>query len=386
MHGKTWRRGALVALVMLTMAGTARAAGPEVGTTAGRTYGEWSAEWWQWMTSIPAAENPQNQDGAVDCTRNQTGPVWHLAGAPLGTTAERSCTVPAGKPLFFPLLNGVFVNEPGESFTVEEKREQLDGLFSDLVPGFLADLGLPGSRACALHATLDGTPIHFADPGVHVQSPPFPLSTGDGPNTLPPGVVDPQAVTHGFWVMLPGLAPGQHTLRFGGALCEFETNEIHPAVGPVDVTYQLTVQGAAAGGGHPQGPKPDNLEIVLSLYDAFAAGDTDTILDVIHPDVVWVESDGIPYGGTFLGRDAVFAGVFAKIAAEWDGFTAEVFEAFEADGGRVVTLGEDSGTFKATGKHMSAPTATVWTLDGQGRVVRFTQYIDTLAVHGATVP
>jgi uncharacterized protein len=385
MHCKTWRMGALVALVTLTISGPALAA-PEVGKTAGRTYGEWSADWWQWMASIPRAENPQDNDGAIDCTLGQQGPVWHLAGAPLGTTAERSCTVPAGTPLFFPMLNGVFINEPGEAFTVAEKRQRLDGLFSDLVPGFLADFGLPGSRACALHAMLDGVPVHFADPGAHVQSPPFPLFTGDGPSNLPPGLSDPEAVSNGFWVMLPGLAPGEHTLRFGGALCEFETNAIHPAVGPIDVTYHLTVRGAAAGGGDPQGPKPGNVEIVLSLYDAFAAGDLDTILAIIHPDVVWVESDGIPYGGTFIGRDAVFAGVFGKIAAEWDGFTAEVFEAFAADGNRVITLGEDSGTFKATGKSMSAPTASIWTLDEQGRVVRFTQYIDTLAVHGATVP
>jgi uncharacterized protein len=384
MSSKTWRTGALAALLALTIGGSTLAA-PKVGTTAGRTVGQWSADWWQWMVSIPKAENPQNDEGAVDCTRNQQGPVWHLAGAPLGVTAERSCTVPAGTPLFFPMLNGVFINEPGESFTVAEKRERLDGLFSDAEPGFLADFGLPGSRACGLHATLDGVPVHFADPHAHVQSPPFPLSTGDGPNNMPVGVVDPEAVSDGFWVMLPGLAPGEHVVRFGGALCDFESNEIHPAVGPVDVTYHLTVQGAAPGGGDPQGPPPSNLEIVLALYDAFAAGDLDTILAIIHPDVVWVESDGIPYGGTFIGRDAVFEGVFAKIAAEWDGFTAEVFEAFEADGGRVVTLGEDSGTFKATGKHMSAPTASIWTLDNEGRVVRFTQYIDTLAVHGATV-
>jgi hypothetical protein len=51
-----------------------------------------------------------------------------------------------------------------------------------------------------------------------------------------------------------------------------------------------------------------------------------------HPDVVWIESEGIPYGGTFLGCDVVFEGVFAKIAAEWDGFTATVDGMFEADG------------------------------------------------------
>jgi ketosteroid isomerase-like protein len=122
---------------------------------------------------------------------------------------------------------------------------------------------------------------------------------------------------------------------------------------------------------------------VLSLYAAFAEGDTDTILKIIHPDVVWIESEGIPYGGTFLGRDAVFEGVFAKIADEWDDFTAEVDEIFSATGRRVVTVGEDSGTYRATGRSMVAPTVSFWTLNGHCQVVRFEQSIDTLQVRSA---
>jgi ketosteroid isomerase-like protein len=122
---------------------------------------------------------------------------------------------------------------------------------------------------------------------------------------------------------------------------------------------------------------------VLSLYAAFAEGDTDTILEIIHPDVIWIESDGIPYGGTFIGRDAVFKGVFAKIADEWDDFTAKVDEIFSATGRRVVTLGKDSGTYRTTGRSMVAPTASFWTLNGHCQVVRFEQYIDTLQVRSA---
>lgn len=112
--------------------------------------------------------------------------------------------------------------------------------------------------------------------------------------------------------------------------------------------------------------KRSNLEIIQSLYVAFANGDTDTILDIIHPDVVWIESEGIPYGGTFLGRDAVFEGVFGKIAAEWDDFTATVDGMFEADGKRVVVLQRDGGTFKATGMWMEAPAISIWSLNDQG--------------------
>jgi ketosteroid isomerase-like protein len=129
-----------------------------------------------------------------------------------------------------------------------------------------------------------------------------------------------------------------------------------------------------------------NLEIIQSLYTAFANGNTDIILDIIHPDVVWIESEGIPYGGTFLGRDAVFEGVFAKIAAEWDGFTATVDGMFEADGERVVVLQRDGGTFNATGLSMEAPAISIWSLNDQGQVIQFQQVIDTQEVNSAVFP
>jgi ketosteroid isomerase-like protein len=129
-----------------------------------------------------------------------------------------------------------------------------------------------------------------------------------------------------------------------------------------------------------------NLAIIQSLYNAFANGDTDTILDIIHPDVVWIESEGIPYGGTFIGRDAVFEGVFAKIAAEWDGFTATVDGMFEADGKRVVVLQRDGGTFNATGLSMQAPAISIWSLNDQGQVIQFQQVIDTQEVNSAVFP
>lgn len=71
---------------------------------------------------------------------------------------------------------------------------------------------------------------------------------------------------------------------------------------------------------------------IFNLYTAFASGDAATIEAILHLYVVWIESTGVPYGGTFIGRDAVFEGVFANIAAEWDNFTAEVTEIFPAEG------------------------------------------------------
>ena len=125
-----------------------------------------------------------------------------------------------------------------------------------------------------------------------------------------------------------------------------------------------------------------NVDIVKRLYAAFADGDLETVSTLISPSVEWIESEGIPYGGVFQGYEAVLSGVFAKIDAEWTDFTACVDKFIDA-GDTIVTLGTDSGIHKATGKAMQAPTASVWTVK-DGKVVKFRQYIDTLAVFNAT--
>ncbi len=222
---------------------TAAAASPSSGGAKafGRTYGEWSAKWWQWLFSVPASESPFLGQGEVDCQINQHGPVVFLAGAPSGTTAVRSCTVPAGKPLFFPVLNGVYRNEPPENLTVAEKRDVLEKFFSDTHPGFPADFGFPGVRACKVTATLDGAPVNLKTPIVRVQSPPFLVDSGDDPVFPPANLIEPEAISEGFWVLLGPLSVGEHTLHFSGSFCELDNSNDHPLFAPVSVTYTLTV-------------------------------------------------------------------------------------------------------------------------------------------------
>ena len=204
------------------------------------SHGKLSAQWWQYVTSFSAADDPRAEDGAIDCVRNQNGPLIFLAGTN-GGTAMRSCTIPRNKSLFFPMANFLFDNAPGEKpASVDEKREILDGVLSDLVPGLFADFGAPGSRACGIFATLDGEPLSYSGSIVRTQSPPFSVVTG--PDGNPPDANDPEAVSDGFWALVPPLTPGEHTLRFGGRLCEFDGVADHPFVAPVDVTYHLTVE------------------------------------------------------------------------------------------------------------------------------------------------
>src|SRR5207247_2134376 len=47
----------------------------------GKTYGEWSAEHWKWLLSIPAATNPANDFTGANGAIGQSGPVWFLCGS-----------------------------------------------------------------------------------------------------------------------------------------------------------------------------------------------------------------------------------------------------------------------------------------------------------------
>ncbi len=118
-----------------------------------------------------------------------------------------------------------------------------------------------------------------------------------------------------------------------------------------------------------------NVQIVEQLYDAFARGDIGTVLGAFDPDIEWTSSEGAAYPGTFCGPDAILQNIFMRLGTEWEGFGVEVQE-FIDGGDQVVMLGRYSGTYRETGKSMSAGVAHVWTLR-DGRIVRYRQYVDS---------
>ena len=110
-------------------------------------------------------------------------------------------------------------------------------------------------------------------------------------------------------------------------------------------------------------------------------GDLDGMLAPLADDVSWTEAAGFPYAGTYLGPDAVAAGVFQRIQDEWDDYTVAIDKVI--DGGDVVVgIGTYSGTYRATGRFFAARVAHVWRLT-EHRVVAFEQFTDTELVNRA---
>jgi hypothetical protein len=200
----------------------------------GRTSAEWAAEWFQWALSIPTAIHPLFDKG--DCRVGQSGPVWFLGGSFVSNTAVRSCKIPAGKYLYFPILNG-------EDSSLEESNG--DGCSN---PTFGGDT-IVGVRKCAesyengvtLTAEIDGVPIHNIAGKYRVQSPAYGFTLPDDnvfkattnpSHVYPKGTYFP-SVNDGYYLMLAPLGAGNHVIHFhgvggGGSFT-------------LDVTYNLTV-------------------------------------------------------------------------------------------------------------------------------------------------
>lgn len=127
--------------------------------------------------------------------------------------------------------------------------------------------------------------------------------------------------------------------------------------------------------------RTSNVTLLETGYAAFGRGDIPAVLELLDPDIEWIEAEGFPYGGTYRGPEQVVENVFEKLGEEWEPFEVRP-ERFVDGGDTVVALGEYSGTYRETGKSVRVPFAHVWTIE-DGRATRFQQFTDTALVQEA---
>lgn len=193
-----------------------------------KSFNKLSADWVQWALSIPATENPTLDNTGEKCVVGQRGEMWLLAGVFSGGTATRTCAVPAGKPIFFPVVNSFQINspdvcgEPPENKSVDSLRSAA-AAFIDGVSDLLVEV--------------DGKAINNLR---RIQSQVFAVALPEdnlfvapcAPLPVPAGIYSP-AVDDGYYVKLTPLDEGPHSLRIRA---ENPSQGFH-----LDVTYNLTV-------------------------------------------------------------------------------------------------------------------------------------------------
>jgi ketosteroid isomerase-like protein len=118
---------------------------------------------------------------------------------------------------------------------------------------------------------------------------------------------------------------------------------------------------------------PHNVEIVRRVSDAFAAGDLDTVIALVSPEIEWDFShvDTWLEEQVYHGYDGI-AEFFSKWLGEWDDYRFEVEDIIDA-GDRVVAIVRDEGRGKSSGIKLERRHAEVWTVH-DGKVIRIEPY------------
>lgn len=224
-------RRMLVASALLLLVGVGRAGAqstpvmPINASPHGQSYGELAAAWWQWALETPASQNAVLDTTGASCASNQRDHVWFLAGTLFGGQVTRSCTIPTGTFLFFPLANifyGAFLTDPPETRTEAFVRSQTACIVG-----------------AELHVEIDGVPV-TAPQQYLTESPLFTVQFptdnvfGLTADDVPELILDP-TVDRGYYLYLHPLSPGTHTIHF-------RTAPGSSSCGPTqEVTYNLTI-------------------------------------------------------------------------------------------------------------------------------------------------
>lgn len=231
----------------------------EPGTTyKGFSYNRLAGSWWNWVLKEPEPNNVLLDDTGADCTRNQKGDVWFLAGAFFGTTPiTRSCTIPTGKALFFPIANTLSVYpefpEPTNRCTLSGRYDlnrlsgQLGGVRCDARDDLIVDAISNDAivdRMIPMEVTIDDLATSVSpdrkitdlfgyraqsQPGGYVQR--FPENNIFG---VPAGNRFP-SVTEGYWIFLKPLKAGKYRIHY-------HTDNVDGSF--IDITFNLTISGS----------------------------------------------------------------------------------------------------------------------------------------------
>lgn len=173
--------------------------------------------WLRWALAQPHDGGSISDPTGELCGLDQDGPVWFLAGT-FGGPAFRECSIPAGKRLFFPLVNRwcVFPDEfyGGDAALIAADLPFVEDWFD-----------MQSEATCSLTLRIDGQDVRpdlatlDEDTYIRVMEP-FEIDLDDehwatewfAGGTMP-------AVGDGHYALIQPLTPGDHVLELGGTIC-----------------------------------------------------------------------------------------------------------------------------------------------------------------------
>jgi hypothetical protein len=215
------------------------ASGKPALTNNKQTLGKLGAEWWTRVFEEPVPTNPlfgsythesPKCEGSTTFAKRK---VFFLFGTTNGKEVTRKCTVSRKAWIFFPVVNSVDVEHPGDLSEAKMRK-----LVNDQIDQFL--------RGSTIFVTVDGKRVPVSKKKNRADTPFFRVTLPKnnifgGPPAAPAGKY--KAVADGVWVLLPPLKKGKHTITFGGTFpnADLDPNEPGPEGFSQNNTYRLKV-------------------------------------------------------------------------------------------------------------------------------------------------
>lgn len=187
----------------------------------GKTWEEWTINWCEWCLRQPKDRNPSDDLTGEYCANDQANPyVWFLTGifgkhtTPDGPCINRTCQIPSGMAIFFPIIAKVcsfaeYPNIDGESGLRSCAKSDIDNVRS---------LELSLDEGTERQFKLDTSSLAQ----YRVQSPVFNMDLPYN-NLLGVSPGSTRTVCDGFWMLLKPLPRGEHDIHFSGELSSVNT-------------------------------------------------------------------------------------------------------------------------------------------------------------------
>ena len=117
-----------------------------------------------------------------------------------------------------------------------------------------------------------------------------------------------------------------------------------------------------------------NVELIKKFYHAFKNNDEETYLALCDENIEWQLAEGMPNGGKYVGKDAVFKEYFPKMLSNFKEFHA-IPEHISDMKEHIMVTGKYQG-ISNTGKSFDVSFSHVYHIQ-DNKIVQFRQFTDT---------
>ena len=160
-----------------------------------RPQAEWSQAYLQWIATFARDSSPVSDTTGARCAAKQEGDVWFLATSDGTAPVVRTCAVPAGKTLFVPIAGTM-----ERSGNREPDCDSMARIAADNITHHVTRLSM----------TIDGEAVDNLPSHRIATRECFALGLRQIPRSAAKTVV-----ADGYYVMLPPLPAGPHTIAVG---------------------------------------------------------------------------------------------------------------------------------------------------------------------------